>query len=145
MRNLCIIITIHIINNMTIYIKSIDMPLLRATCAHKTKAPPWPLHSTILHLVEKAETVQVHLTLEGEGLRTQRNDHGWTVYMHSYMANRKYRFKVCRNLHQVHLQEVSLMQTPLDHVNDTAFECESKAVTITDGRRPLACRWINWS
>ena len=39
-----------------------------------------------LLLVEKAETVQVHFTLGGEGPKIQRKVRGWKVYMESYMA-----------------------------------------------------------
>jgi hypothetical protein len=38
-------------------------------------------------LVEKIETVQVRFTLEGDGLRVQRNYHGWNNYMDSYMVD----------------------------------------------------------
>ena len=37
-------------------------------------------------MVEKVNIVQLHFTLEGEGLRAQRNYHGWKFYMGSYMA-----------------------------------------------------------
>jgi hypothetical protein len=42
--------------------------MVRATPQQETEDPR-PLYSTILSLVEKAETVEVHLTQEGEGLR----------------------------------------------------------------------------
>ena len=47
---------------------------------------PWPLYSKISHWSKKAKTVQVHFTLEGEGLRAKSNYHGWKVHMGSYMA-----------------------------------------------------------
>ena len=50
-------------------------------------------------LIEKAETIQVHFTLESEGLRAQRNYHGWNVYMDSYMIDCDYCFMVCQKLH----------------------------------------------
>ena len=40
-----------------------------------------------LSLVERAETVQVHFIHVGEGLKAQRKQSGWKVYMESYMAN----------------------------------------------------------
>jgi hypothetical protein len=40
-----------------------------------------------LSLVKKVETVQVHFTLEGEGLKVQKNYHEWKIYMSFYMAN----------------------------------------------------------
>ena len=38
-----------------------------------------------LPLVERAETVQVHFTCEGEGVEAQRRLHGWKVYVESYI------------------------------------------------------------
>jgi hypothetical protein len=52
---------------------------------HKTEGL-WLMHSKISSLVEKVETVQVHFTLEGEGLRAKENDCGWNVYTDLYMA-----------------------------------------------------------
>ena len=40
---------------------------------------------------------------------SQRNYHGWKVYMGSYMVDYRYRFMYCHNLHQIHYQEVGLM------------------------------------
>ena len=40
-----------------------------------------------LSLVERAETVQVHFTHKGEGLKAQRTLHGWKVYMESYIPD----------------------------------------------------------
>jgi hypothetical protein len=58
---------------------------LRATSYTRLKALD---HGNVeLSLVEKAETVQVHFTLGGEGLKAQKKVHGWKVYMESYMAD----------------------------------------------------------
>ena len=65
---------------------------------------------------KRAETVQVPFTLEGEGLRTQRNNHGWKVYMNSYIPDHGQCFMVCWNLCKAHLQEVSLTQILAHHV-----------------------------
>lgn len=49
---------------------------------HKTEGP-CPSQS----LVEKAETIQIHFTLESEGLKVQRKFHEWKNYMKPYMAD----------------------------------------------------------
>ena len=45
--------------------------VVRATSHTKTEGP-WPFQSKELSLVERAETVQVHFTHPGEGLKAQR-------------------------------------------------------------------------
>jgi hypothetical protein len=74
-------------------------------------------------LVQKAETIQVHFILEGEGLRDQRNYHGWKVYMESYVATMdivSWFAEICVR----HFQEVGMMQFKAYYVGsttDTAF------------------------
>ena len=50
-----------------------------------------------LSSVEKAETVQVYFTLEGEDPKAQKKFHGWKVYMDSYMAHYRSWFMVFGN------------------------------------------------
>ena len=45
-----------------------------------------------------------------------------------------------QNLHEVHLQEVGLVQIQADHVNCTVFGWELGAFTIT-WSQPLVCMW----
>ena len=52
---------------------------------HETEGP-WPFNVKTIIGKKYAEIVEVHLTLEGEGLRVQRNNNVWKVYMDSYMA-----------------------------------------------------------
>ena len=70
-----------------------------------------------LLLVEKAETVQVHSTLGGEGLKVQRKAREWKTYMKSYMAGCE--CMIYRNLRQAHLQEVGLTHIPAIHGSET--------------------------
>jgi hypothetical protein len=44
---------------------------------------------------QEGQTGQVHFTREGEGLRVQRNYHGWKIYMDSYMKKYKECFMIC--------------------------------------------------
>ena len=67
---------------------------LRATSHTRLKA----CDHCIRPLVKKAETVQVHFTLEGKGVTAERNDHGWKVHVDSYMAHYGSCFMVFRNL-----------------------------------------------
>ena len=108
----------------------------RATFTYKTEGP-WSLH---FHCVERGKVVQVHFTLEGGGLRAQRNYHGWKVYMDTYMADYRYCFMICWNFLRAHLQEVGLTQILVDRVNDIVFGWESRALTIT-WSRPLDHMW----
>jgi hypothetical protein len=72
-------------------------------------------------LVEKDEVVQVHFTLEGEGLRAHKFYYGYKVYMKSYMANYKVTmFHVLLKLCQAHHQKIVRMHNPA-HVNDTTL------------------------
>ena len=66
----------------------------------------------MLLLVERAETVQIHFTREGEGPKAQRRLHGWKVYMNSYMAD-----YVSQNSRHAYLQEVGLIQISGDRVS----------------------------
>ena len=50
-----------------------------------------------LILVEKVETVQIHFTLEGEGLSPQRNYRWWIVYIDSYIIDYRKWFS-CKSL-----------------------------------------------
>ena len=58
-----------------------------------------------LSWIEKAKTVQIHFTLEGEDPSTQQNYHRWMVSMNFCMAYYNWCFIVCQNLRQTHLQE----------------------------------------
>ena len=71
---------------------------------HKTEGP-WPLQSKSSHaLVQRADTVQVHFTHQGEGLKAQRRLHEWKVYMESYMADYGYGCMVYRNFFNIFFQ-----------------------------------------
>ena len=63
-------------------------------------------------LSKEAENVEVHFTINGEGLNAQRNYHGWKTNMNSYMVDYKYCFMVCSTLRQARLQEVGMTQIP---------------------------------
>lgn len=64
--------------------------------------------------------------------------HGWKVkYMDLYVADYGQCFMVCQILHQVHLQEVILMQIPTKHVSymyGAAFGWESRVFMTTQSR-----------
>ena len=92
-------------------------------------------HPKALSLVEKATTIQVHFTLEGEGLRAKRNFHGWKVFMDSYMVS--WYAGICVNATSKRLGMRGLLAY---HVNGTSFGWESRALTCT-WSRPLACVW----
>ena len=64
---------------------------------HETKCP-YSLHYDIIHLLKKVETIQVRLTLEGEGLRPKETLIDEKYTWDSYMVDYKQRLMVCRNL-----------------------------------------------
>jgi hypothetical protein len=66
----------------------ISYSISTGTTTHEIEGP-WPLHSKIYHWSKRPRPFQVHSIIEGGGLRTPKNCHGWKFYMNSYMPNKQ--------------------------------------------------------
>ena len=123
--------------------------LFRATSHTRLKANDHCI--LILSLVEMAKAIQVHFTLEGEGLRIQTNCRGWKVYKGSYMRNYGRCFMVCRttwspfpggriDVNYSRPRQLNNCNSMATHV--TPFGWESRAITITCVITPGSC--VKW-